>query len=594
MMFNRISKRYKNILLIGLFITFLFCLSFTIGYAVKYDGYIVNVEEGIFVNGNTEYTITDIPFSYCGVSYVPVEDCLKNDGFGFGWNSERSTLVVSNGETVYEMKNESRLVYKNNAEQSISMPVKLWNDKFYAPAEFFEKVMNKKILFRGEMLEQFSDKLDFVSGADYFLLNNTRFEMPGKAIRYNGYVYFPAETVLNALCFDLGWDVEKNAMVVHRNNLFSYVENSADKLRRSAADRSVYVPAFMYYNLFYMSENELSVIADIQTEVQGELEETLFNTRDLLADTVIPDAYRINAPVKQYRGCCTVGNMAMEILNISQSDAVLYAGVVNALADALPAVTTYSIVVPNSSEFYAPVNKCAHQIDGIKTVYQNLSPNVIPINAVKPLSQHLGEKLYFDTDHHWTQRGAYYVYRALNDLRGYRTPDLSEFATDHVFGYVGSFAGFMKGTEGERVCRKNPDLLERFLPSVEVSGEAFSDMNMTKSLGAVYAVDKRYNTYMTFVSGDSPISRFVTGNKNGRSVMIIKESYGNALATWAMNDYETVYVLDPRKFNGFGGAAERFNLTAFYNRFPFDDLIIINYPVGMTSGLRQAIYNLIQ
>lgn len=590
----RLGRTQKNCIIIGLLAVLLFCLSLTIGYAILYDGYLLNASDGTFAFGGREYSVSDKPFTYCKVSYAPIEECLKHVGFGFGWNSERGTYVITDGDATYEVKNESRTVLKNGAEYALSMPIKMRDGKYYAPAEFFEKMMGKKFIFQGRIRDKYVDKLIFVPHSNYFFLNSTRFEMPDTVMQYNGEAFFPANAVLEAMGFSLGWDTDKNGLEVCRSSLREVIADGSAALKAAGGDSSVSADAFMFHNLYYVSENSLKGLTDVNISVEGKLEDCPLYKRDLLQDTVVPDDFRINAPVVFYKGCCTVGNMAMEILGINQNDAKSYAGVVNALAESLPNVTTYSIVVPNSAEFYAPKHKASKLTNGIKTIYENLSDKVVPINAVKPLGEHAGEKLYFSTDHHWTQRGAYYAYRALNDYRGYKTPDLSELKTDHVSGFVGSFAGFMKGTPGETLCRSNPDLLERFLPQTEVSGEAFSDMNLKKSLGKVYAIDKRYNTYMTFISGDRPISRFTTSNKNGKSALIIKESYGNAFATFAMNDYETVYVLDPREFNGFAGKTEKFNLVSFYNAHPFDDLIVINYPVGMTSGLRQAIYNLIQ
>jgi hypothetical protein len=37
---------------------------------------------------------------------------------------------------------------------------------------------------------------------------------------------------------------------------------------------------------------------------------------------------------------------------------------------------------------------------------------VIPVDVWSALNAHKNEYLYFRTDHHWTQRGAYYAYTA--------------------------------------------------------------------------------------------------------------------------------------------------------------------------------------
>ena len=60
-----------------------------------------------------------------------------------------------------------------------------------------------------------------------------------------------------------------------------------------------------------------------------------------------------------------------------------------------------------------------------------------------------------------------------------------------------------------------------------------------------------------------------------------------------MHNYKKVCVVDPRKFNGFGGNYNNFNLKAFCNAQGVDDIIFINYPVAVgSSGIRGAILNM--
>ena len=63
-----------------------------------------------------------------------------------------------------------------------------------------------------------------------------------------------------------------------------------------------------------------------------------------------------------------------------------------------------------------------------------------------------------------------------------------------------------------------------------------------------------------------------------------------------MNNYEEVYIIDPRQWNGFGGASDRgeFNLVKFYNDVcQFDDLIVVSYPGSATQNMRNAIGKLV-
>lgn len=67
---------------------------------------------------------------------------------------------------------------------------------------------------------------------------------------------------------------------------------------------------------------------------------------------------------------------------------------------------------------------------------------------------------------------------------------------------------------------------------------------------------------------------------------VVKESFGNAFAVWALNNYQEVYVVDYRKFNRYGGNIENsreFFISDFYDNVKFDDLVIINYPVSVEN-----------
>ena len=73
----------------------------------------------------------------------------------------------------------------------------------------------------------------------------------------------------------------------------------------------------------------------------------------------------------------------------------------------------------------------------------------------------------------------------------------------------------------------------------------------------------------TFIEGDNPILKYDTANKNGKSILMVKESYGNAFAPFLTDNYETVYVVDPRKVD--------LNLTSFVQQQGIDDVLFLNY-----------------
>ena len=419
----------------------------------------------------------------------------------------------------------------------------------------------------------------------------------GKPFVYNANTYVPVDDVLRGTGFLVGWDSGRAAVVAIRDNVYSYIGINTKELLSGGESYTFDAPTMIYNDVFYMPLVMYAAISSSDVLFEGIPEFISLHRRDLLTDTVVTDTYRLpNQNVATYKGVTIVGTMGMELLSIPDSSAAAYAATINSVAAAMPgSVNVYNIAVPTSCEFYAPKQLYKNQLGSIRKIYAALDERVTPINAVKPLMEHAAEKIYFSTDHHWTQRGAYYVYKAFADVCGFDVPALESFDKNDYWSHVGSFANFTKGTNGASIMKSHPELLERFLPKVDCSGSAYTDMNMTNKYASPPLVNTKSNTYVTFVGGDCPVTRYLTGTKNGRRICIIKESYGNAFATWAVNNYEEVYIIDPREFNGFNGHNARFNLREFQSLTHFDDLVIINYPASIcSSAYRGSILNMIK
>ena len=55
---------------------------------------------------------------------------------------------------------------------------------------------------------------------------------------------------------------------------------------------------------------------------------------------------------------------------------------------------------------------------------------------------------------------------------------------------------------------------------------------------------------MTFLGGDNYAVHIESnGCNNGRKLLIVKDSYGNPLASYFLNSFEEIYVVDARYFS---------------------------------------------
>lgn len=434
-----------------------------------------------------------------------------------------------------------------------------------------------------------TDSVVFHGGLKTATVNGKNIPLDGEVLDVNSCVYVASDKLLSSLGYSLGWKDDIRAVVAIKEGVTSYIIVDSPILFKGPYKYASLNKTIIYQGVFYIPLDMFTYLTDSSVALDGEIKKIKFHNRDLLEDTYIGNDYRLSGSATPYGGVYVLGNRAMERVEISENDAIYYAGIVNKIAENLPeSVNVYNIVVPSSSEFYGSENVYTDQTAGIRKIYQNLSDRVIPINAVRSLYEHANESIYFRTDHHWTQRGAYYAYKEFMDIKGESVPPLSAFPLK-TGKYTGSFANFAKGTGGERIIRANPDTIEVFSAPSFKEGASYNDMYLKSYNRSILAVYSNTPSYYAFLGGDNPLSVLTGTAGNGKKLVIMKESFGNAFAPWALNNYSEVYVIDIRKFNS---AGKRFKIKEFYDFIKFDDLLIINYPVSVaSSGIRTHLLN---
>lgn len=281
-----------------------------------------------------------------------------------------------------------------------------------------------------------------------------------------------------------------------------------------------------------------------------------------------------------------IGNAAMEHYYGVNDSLDYYANSINRLNAALPDVQVYAMFCPTSIEFNAPAKYSTgirSQLRAMNYAYSKLDLGIVPVNTWSSLYAHQDEYLYFRTDHHWTQRGAYYGYRAFCEAAGLTPNELSDYETGFVDGFVGTMYSFTaKYAQSERLLN-NPDSVEYFMPLHSATMTAYPDATMTGGvtrsvIASPSYVEKlhRSSKYMMFLWGDTPLVHIVSDTvKNGRVLVVIKESYGNALVPFLTDHFEEIYAIDPREFNGSGEPT--LNIVDFANEHGVTDFLFVNY-----------------
>lgn len=264
-----------------------------------------------------------------------------------------------------------------------------------------------------------------------------------------------------------------------------------------------------------------------------------------------------------------------------------------------PDVTVYCMVIPTAAEFYTPAKAKSYtnpQRPTILNIYSHLDSDVRAVDVYTPLGNHAGEDIYLRTDHHWSPLGAYYAARKFAEVAGVPFRDLSDYTEHSIKRFVGSMYGYSK----DQAIRDNPETFVYYTPDFADYTTTFTIYHVNKTSGAITeskpaqgkffqpCKDGSGNAYMTFMGGDLKLTKVVTGLGNGRRLVIIKDSFGNALPGYLFGSFEEIHVLDHRYF--------RHSLPDYVKANGITDVLMANnifnaYSDGVCAQYRRMLKN---
>lgn len=236
---------------------------------------------------------------------------------------------------------------------------------------------------------------------------------------------------------------------------------------------------------------------------------------------------------------------AMDLFAGSAAD--LYVINLNDIKDRVDSdVKMYSMVVPTSNEFYCPSDyqeNVTSQRDLIQSIGESLI-NIENIDTWETLNNHNAEPIYSRTDHHWQGLGAYYACKVFAKRAGVEYADLSTYEKVDIEGYVGSMPVFAYD-DGVAALESDPETFTYYKPSNKYA-TTYYDYSMEFIANGDLLELNEMEPYYTYMKGDSYCARIKTDVKNGRKLLIVKDSYGNAVAPFLTGSFEEILVVDMR------------------------------------------------
>ena len=380
------------------------------------------------------------------------------------------------------------------------------------------------------------------------------------------------------------------------NYFNSYREYFADTFpnREKLMNVNTTLNGFYYFGGL-SSDDNASLVVDFNSNA-AQHGEALKATEDPDA-TEVPDSTQAETEsakkptepltsAEQLGSVVLIGDSAFDVSYADNDQIIKYAQTVTSIANLLGSdVKTFSMPVPNSSEFYT--HKEYHtgktsQKDMFQLCKDNLGDNVTFVDAYSKIETHTDEYIYFRTDHHWTHLGAYYAYTALCESAGFTPVNRNDFATGQWENFVGSMYTYVANYPQGKVLKENPDTVHYWKPNADCTTTCYNSTDLTGGyvMGTICRVNEDVdNKYLTFMGGDHPIA-IVETDTEGPTILVIKESYGNALISWLTNHYSKIILIDPRQYFGKNGDID---LAAFAESQGVDQCLVVNYPMMLNS-----------
>lgn len=214
----------------------------------------------------------------------------------------------------------------------------------------------------------------------------------------------------------------------------------------------------------------------------------------------------------------------------------------NIKSNFLPVYSSYTLY----KEFLPSNAFVFDEVSAFEYIKSNISKDVNIIDIYNSLLSHKEEYIYFKTDHHWTQLGAFYAYRQLESL-GFMPYSLEDFeikeGTEDFFGSLYSKAPLWRANADRvDIFELNKNLRPKY------SVEYFDKASYDDDLYVWENLDKK-DKYTVFLDGNHSIITIKTDIDNNKKLLVAKDSFAHALIPFLANHYSEIHVMDLRYYS---------------------------------------------
>ena len=284
------------------------------------------------------------------------------------------------------------------------------------------------------------------------------------------------------------------------------------------------------------------------------------------------------------------GDSAYELYYFSEKAVRAHASLLNTVQAMFPKVKLSAMIVPNSFGVILDPKvqeklASSGMDQAIAYSYSLMDKRVNTVNVFDALSAHKKEYIYFRTDHHWTQLGAYYGYQEYCKSMGYSTKPLSDYQKMDFPEFYGTFYFFMNRPES---LKGHPDQVTAYQGSMNTMQYTDSKGNLQEGKlindASQMLPGNKYNCFMLGDHGYVEIHN--EGAPRKKSILVLKDSYGNAFVPLLAQDYRDVYVVDYRHYQG--------NASSLIQEKGIEEILFLNNIMGIGESLSRKMLAVFQ
>ena len=170
------------------------------------------------------------------------------------------------------------------------------------------------------------------------------------------------------------------------------------------------------------------------------------------------------------------------------------------------------------------------------------------------LMDHNDEYIYYKTDHHWTSAGACLAYEVWSEHTGGEAEKKDELAENVV-------SDKFRGSLYSKILDADSAYDEIWTYGLQ-KDDAFGSKDCTVTIDEKQQLDSIYDDEM--LQKKDKYAYFLSGNygqvhiqnqkaaskAKGKNILIIKDSFANSFVPFVTQDYENIYMVDLRYYNG--------------------------------------------